>query len=141
MTNEVINKLYIYADAFNQIRDVLNECDRRHFLAETAIRFGYGAMSILSQHTGVAISTIRRGITELSSQGPSSDGHIRSAGAGRKPVEQIYPDLIRSVQEILEDELTGLQKAGNGRPAACGTSQRHWLKKASPLKRAQYSGS
>ena len=39
MTVEILNKLKIYADAFNQIRDVLNERERRIFLAETAARF------------------------------------------------------------------------------------------------------
>ena len=112
MTNEVINKLNIYADAFKQIRDVLNECDRRHFLAETAIQFGYGAISILSHRTGVAISTIRRGIVELSSQEPSGNGHIRCAGAGRKPVEQIYPDIVKLTQEILDDETYGSPEGG-----------------------------
>lgn len=112
MTNEAMNKLNIYADAFKQIRDVLNECDRRHFLAETAIQFGYGAISILSHRTGVAISTIRRGIAELSAQEPSGNGHIRCTGAGRKPVEQIYPDIIKLTQEILDDETYGSPEGG-----------------------------
>lgn len=59
MTEEVINKLNIYSDAFNRIRDVLNERDRRLFLAQIAVQAGFGAISILSQRTGVAISTIR----------------------------------------------------------------------------------
>ena len=42
ITIEVLNKLNIYADAFNHIRDVLNERERRLFLAETAVQFGYG---------------------------------------------------------------------------------------------------
>ncbi len=113
MTNEVINKLNIYADAFNQVRDVLNERDRRLFLAGIAIQFGYGATSLLSQRTGVAISTIRRGIIELSSQEePLDDGHIRSAGAGRKPVEEIYPDIVKLTQEILDDETYGSPEGG-----------------------------
>ncbi len=44
MTIEVLNKLNIYADAFNHIRDVLNERERRLFLAETAVQFGYGSI-------------------------------------------------------------------------------------------------
>lgn len=112
MTNEVMNKLNIYSDAFRQIRDVLNERDRRLFLAQTAMQFGYGAISILSQRTGVAISTIRRGIAELSSQEPSDDGHIRCAGAGRKPVEELYPDVLKLTQEILADETYGSPVGG-----------------------------
>ena len=112
MTNEAINKLNIYSDAFNQIRDVLNERDRRLFLAETAVQAGFGAITILSRRTGVAISTIRRGIAELSSQESPGDGHIRCSGAGRKPVEETYPDITRSVQEILDDETYGSPEGG-----------------------------
>lgn len=112
MTNEAINKLYIYSDAFNQIRDVLNERDRRLFLAETAVQAGYGAISILSQRTGVAISTIRRGIAELSSEKSPDDGHVRCSGAGRRPVEELYPGIIKSIQEILDDETYGSPEGG-----------------------------
>ncbi len=112
MTNEVINKLNVYSDAFNQIRNVLNERDRRLFLAEAAMQFGYGATSLISQRTGVAISTIRRGITELSSQETLDEGHIRCPGAGRKPVEEIYPDIVKLTQEILDDETYGSPEGG-----------------------------
>ncbi len=108
MTDEVKKKLNVYADAFNQIRKVLNERDRRLFLAETSIRFGYGAISLLSQRTGAAISTIRRGIAELTSpKEPLDDGRIRNAGAGRKPVEKIYPDIVELTKEHLDDETYG----------------------------------
>ena len=107
MTSDTINKLNIHADAFNKVLNLLNECDRRHFLAKTAMQFGYGAISLLSQRTGVAISTIRRGIAELSSPESPCGGHIRCAGAGRKPVEQLYPDIVELTKEILEDETYG----------------------------------
>lgn len=112
MTNETINKLNIYSDAFNQVRDVLNERDRRLFLAEVALQAGFGAITILSRRTGVAISTIRHGIAELTSQKSPDDGHIRCSGAGRKPVEEIYPGIIKSVQEILDDETYGSPEGG-----------------------------
>ncbi len=113
MTQEVINKLNIYADAFNQIRDVLNERNRRLFLAETAIEFGYGATSLLSRRTGVAISTIRRGIAELSAQNElRKDGRVRRVGAGRKAVEKIYPDIVEKTKELLDDETYGSPEGG-----------------------------
>ncbi len=113
MTQEVINKLNVYSDAFNQIRGILNERDRRLFLAKAAKELGYGAISFLSQRTGVAISTIRHGMAELSSQKePLDEGHIRSAGAGRKPVEEIYPDIVKTTQEILDDETYGSPEGG-----------------------------
>ncbi len=113
MTKEVINRIKVHSDAFNQLRDVLNERDRRLFLAKIAKQFGYGAISLLSQRTGVAISKICRGIVELSSQKePFDDGHIRSAGAGRKPVEKIYQDIVKLTQEILDAETYGSPEGG-----------------------------
>ena len=82
MTNEVLNKLNIYADAFNHIRDVLNERERRLFLAETAVQFGYGSISVLSQRTGAAISTIRRAIAELSHRRSLMTGISAAQGQG-----------------------------------------------------------
>ena len=90
----------------------MNECDRSYFLTEAAIQFGYGAISVLSHRTGVAISTICRGIAELSSQKLPGDGHIRCAETGRKPVEQIYPDIVKLTQEILDDEIYGSPEGG-----------------------------
>ncbi len=113
MTQEVINKLKIYADAFNQMRDVLNEGYRGLFLAETAVEFGYGATSLLSRRTGVAISTIRRGIAELSAQKERrKDGRVRRVGAGRKAVEKIYPDIVQKTKELLDDETYGSSEGG-----------------------------
>jgi len=112
MTNEAINKLNIYADAFNKIRGVLNERNRRLFLAEVAIQAGFGAITILIRRIGVAISTIRHGIAELTSQESPSDGYICCSWAGRKPVEEIYPDIIKSVREIPDDGTYGSPEGG-----------------------------
>ena len=54
MTNELYEKLNVYSDAFQHIREFLNEKERRLFLAKTAIQFGYGAGMVLSKRTGVS---------------------------------------------------------------------------------------
>ena len=112
MTKEVATQVNIFADAYNQIRDLLNERERRIYLAETANRFGYGAMSILSKRTGVALSTIRRGMRELLSGEQSNDSRVRSAGAGRKKVEETYPQIVEITKAILDDETYGSPEGG-----------------------------
>ncbi|MBP5719163.1 MAG: ISAzo13 family transposase, partial [Abditibacteriota bacterium] len=115
MTNELYEKLNVYADAFQHMREFLNEKERRLFLAETAIRFGYGAGMVLSKGTGVSYSTIRRGIKELLSGERTDDGRVRRSGAGRKATEEIYPDIIGVTQEILDDETYGSPEGGKWR--------------------------
>ena len=115
MTNELNEKVKVYADAFKQIRGFLNEKERRLFLAETAIQCGYGAGIALSKRTGVSYSTIRRGMKELLS-GETTDGErIRRSGAGRKTVEELYPDIIGLTKEILDDETYGSPEGGKWR--------------------------
>ena len=115
MTNELYEKLNVYADAFQHIREFLNEKERRLFLAETAIQFGYGAGMALSKGTGVSYSTIRRGIKELLSGETADNGRVRRSGAGRKAAEEIYPDIMEVTQEILDDETYGSPEGGKWR--------------------------
>ena len=115
MTNEIYEKLSIYADAYNHISDFLNERERRVFLAETALQFGYGAGTVLSKRTGVSYSTIRRGIKEVLTGEPLEDGRVRRSGAGRKPTKEIYPDVISVMREILDDGTYGSPEGGKWR--------------------------
>ena len=115
MTNELYEKLNVYSDAFQHIREFLNEKERRLFLAKTAIQFGYGAGMVLSKRTGVSYSTIRRGVKELLTGETAEEGRIRRSGAGRKAVEEIYPDIIGVTKEILDDETYGSPEGGKWR--------------------------
>ena len=115
MTNEQYEKLNVYADAFQHIREFLNEKERRLFLAEISIQFGYGAGMALSKQTGVSYSTIRRGMKELFSGETAEDGRVRRRGAGRKTAEEIYPDIIGVTKEILDDETYGSPEGGKWR--------------------------
>ena len=115
MTSELDEKLNVYADAFQHIHEFLNEKERRLFLAEIAIQCGYGAGMALSKRTGVSYSTIRRGMKEVLKGEMADDGRIRRSGAGRKAVEEIYPDIIGLTKEILDDETYGSPEGGKWR--------------------------
>ena len=43
MTTEKLNELRVYADAYLDIRDCLNERERRELLARGCLRFGHGS--------------------------------------------------------------------------------------------------
>ena len=112
MTAEKLNELRVYADAYLDIRNCLNERERREFLARGSIKYGRGAAYNLSQMTGVSMATIRRGISDIVSTDRLDDNRVRIPGGGRKPIEEIYPDILGNVLEILKTATYGSPEGG-----------------------------
>jgi transposase len=84
----------------------LNERQRRILLAAEAESIGHGGIKILSDISGVAVSTIRRGIKELKKK-PKKLILVRREGAGRKRSTEINPELTKILQDIIEPETRG----------------------------------
>lgn len=84
----------------------LNERQRRIVLAAEANAIGYGGVKTLSDISGVAISTIRRGIKDLNTK-PKNLVASRKSGGGRKKVTELQPNLKKILQEIIEPETRG----------------------------------
>ena len=84
----------------------LNERQRRILLAAEAAALGYGGVKALSDISGVAISTIRRGILDLRVK-PKNLVASRTTGGGRKKSTDTNPDLKRVLQEIIEPDTRG----------------------------------
>ena len=78
----------------------LNERQRRILLAAEAKSLGYGGVKALSNISGVAVSTIRRGILDLGVK-PKHLIASRTAGGGRKKSTDSNPDLKKILQEII----------------------------------------
>lgn len=85
----------------------LNEKQRRIFLASEALSYGYGGISKVSGISGVSIPTIRRGIKEIQSGQVIENGRVRKAGGGRKSVEDIYPEILEKIKEIVDGNTYG----------------------------------
>ncbi len=66
---------------------LLDEKQRRIFLASEAISYGYGGISKVSGISGVSIPAIRRGIKEIQQSQAIEKGRVRKAGGGRKRIE------------------------------------------------------
>ena len=81
---------------------LLDEKQGRIFLASEAKSYGYGGISKVSEISGVSIPTIRKGIKEIESGQARENGRIRSAGAGRKTVEEVYPEILEKIKEIVD---------------------------------------
>ncbi|MDR3155011.1 MAG: ISAzo13 family transposase [Deltaproteobacteria bacterium] len=93
---------------FEAARGGLNERTLRAFVAEMAASVGYGGVALVHRATGVARSTIKRGIEELSAppQGPEplTGGRIRREGGGRAPLTVRYPGLNDRIEAALRPE-------------------------------------
>ena len=86
---------------------LLDEKQRRIFLASEALSYGYGGISKVSGISGVSIPTIRRGIKEIQLGQSIETGRIRKAGGGRKSVEDIYPEIMEKIKEIVDGNTYG----------------------------------
>ena len=86
---------------------LLNEKQRRIFLASEAMSYGYGGISKVSKISRVSIPTIRRGIKEIETGQAIENGRVRKVGGGRKSVEYIYPEILEKIKEIVDGNTYG----------------------------------
>jgi hypothetical protein len=91
---------------YRQAVAFLDERGRRLFAANEAIACGRGGVSAVSAATGIARSTITRGIKEFRS-GNHMDGRVRRCGGGRKSAVTHQPDLPAALEALIEDAIRG----------------------------------
>jgi hypothetical protein len=92
---------YQRAEAF------LDERGRRLFAANEALAHGYGGITAVAAATGLARSTINRGIHELQSGQNPIGNRVRRAGGGRKSAVTHQPDLPATLEALIEDAIRG----------------------------------
>jgi transposase len=86
----------------------LNERDRRLALGAEAKAWGHGGIVEVHRATGVAQSTISRGKRELEEVGDTeSTGRVRAKGGGRKKAEVANPELVDTLDELIDPETRG----------------------------------
>ena len=85
----------------------LDERGRRLFVANEALALGYGGVTAASMATGVARSTINRGIAELRAGRPDQGPRIRRPGGGRKRAVTRQPTLLAALETLIEDAIRG----------------------------------
>ena len=86
---------------------LLNERQRRLFLASEAKAFGFGGVSAVSRISGISRMTITLGLKELESPGFWEDGRCRRPGGGRKGIKVHYPDIMKELEVLLEPYTKG----------------------------------
>ena len=86
----------------------LDEKARRLFAAAEARTVGWGGIKLVSEITGIARSTIGRGLDELDGKTePTGEGRVRRRGGGRKPETEKQPGLLESLESLVAPATRG----------------------------------
>ena len=85
---------------------LLNERQKRLFLANEALSYGRGGISAVSRMSGMSRTTITKAVEEIK-LGAQIDGKARRSGGGRKMIENEYPDIEEKIRKILDGKTYG----------------------------------
>jgi len=85
----------------------LDERGRRLFAANESLALGLGGVTATARATGLARSTINRGIQELRSAGNDIGRRVRRPGGGRKSAVAHQPDLPAALEALIESAIRG----------------------------------
>ena len=96
-------------ERFLSLSPHLSERERRLFAATEARAAGYGGIAAASAATGIAVSTIGRGLKELSALDTLAPDRVRRPGGGRKL-------LVEKDATLLSDLLTLVEPSERGDP-------------------------
>lgn len=77
------------------------------FAANEALAQGYGGISATAKATGLARSSINRGIQELRSGRNDAASRVRRPGGGRKSAVTHQPGLPAALEKLIEDAIRG----------------------------------
>ena len=91
---------------FAAVGSGLNERSRRLHAAAEAKTAGYGGIAAAARATGIARSTIGRGLKDLADPG-SLSGKVRRPGSGRPTLAETDPTLLEDLRELLEPATMG----------------------------------
>jgi transposase len=92
---------------FVALAGALNERGRRRWAATEAVSLGWGGIAAVAEATKVSDRTIRNGIRELKAADPLPPDRQRRPGAGRRAREEEWPELIRTLETLVEPAARG----------------------------------
>ena len=97
---------------YESLQGTLTERSRRLFAGCEALAFGYGGIEAVSRATGLARMTVRRGLAECQAieagQAPNLPlQRSRQPGGGRKRLVEMHPDLLATLDKLVESTTRG----------------------------------
>jgi hypothetical protein len=94
-------------ERFVSLSPLLDERQRRLFAATEASAVGHGGIASVSRVTGIAASTIGRGLRELAEEPQLAPGRLRRAGGGRKSLVSQDKGLLADLLALVEPSERG----------------------------------
>lgn len=97
---------------YQSLQGTMTERSRRLFAGCEALAFGYGGIAAVSRATGLSVMTVRQGLAECQAieagQAPSlAPQRSRQAGGGRKLLTEKYPELLSTLDKLVESTTRG----------------------------------
>ena len=96
-------------ELFRKVLETLNEAQRRWLVGREARRRGRGGIQRMVEISGLSKPTILKGIKELRSKRKLQlePGRVRRPGGGRKPLEEHDPEILRRLEQVMEESTAG----------------------------------
>lgn len=105
------NTLERIRQKFASLNPVMDERIRRQWAASEAMVLGWGGVTSTAEATGLARNTITQGVRELKerqlSQQSAVGERVRRVGAGRKPVTETDPTLLKALDALVDPVTRG----------------------------------
>jgi hypothetical protein len=93
---------------YQRLEPFLDERGRRLYAANEALSLGRGGVTAVAAATGIARSTINRGMAQLKvGQEAASQPGIRRPGGGRRSAVEHQPGLPAALEAVVEDAIRG----------------------------------
>lgn len=92
---------------YRALLPTFTERSRRLWAATEAQAIGYGGIALVARATGVAESTIQRGLRDLRERAPLPPERTRRPGGGRKRATVINRTLLRDLDALVEPTAPG----------------------------------
>jgi len=92
---------------FDALSPFLDERERRLLAASEARAAGRGGVAAVSRATGIARSTIGRGLADLRARAVRLGNRVRRAGGGGKPAIETQPGLLEALNTFVQSAIRG----------------------------------
>lgn len=92
---------------YEALSPVLDERGRRRFAGAEARAYGHGGVSAVARLTGMARSTIARGVEEIQLKPEAETKRVRKAGGGRKLKRVADATLLKDLKHLVEPATRG----------------------------------
>lgn len=95
------------AARFLRVSPLLDERARRLTAGAEALAVGRGGVAAVSRATGLARTTVARGVADVLAGRQLEPGRVRRPGAGRPPIEERDPTLRADLEALIEPGTRG----------------------------------